>query len=69
MSDLEHRVMELEIKNSHHEDTIEQLNQIIFEQQKNIDTISRHLEQVQSKINHMQENSTIEESEPPPPHY
>ena len=72
MSDLEHRITELEIKNSHLEDTIEQLNGIIFEQQKDIDKISRHLEQIQNKINNLQESNSHEGKElpePPPPHY
>ena len=72
MSDLEHRIMELEIKTSHQENTIEQLNEIIFEQQKDIDKISRHLEQIQNKINNLQESNLHEAKElpePPPPHY
>lgn len=73
MSDLENRITELEIKNSHQEDTIEQLNEIIFEQQKNIDIINRHLEQIQNKINNLQENNIHDnesmEPEEPPPHY
>ncbi len=69
MSDLENRITELEIKNSHQEDTIEQLNNIIFEQQKAIDNINRHLEQIQNKLNTIQETNSKEESEPPPPHY
>jgi len=69
MSDLEYRVMELEIKNAHQEDTIEQLNHLVFQQQQSIDKLFRHLEQVQNKIDNMQENNTGEELEPPPPHY
>ncbi len=69
MPDIEHRIMELEIKNSHLEDTIEQLNKIIFQQQQSIDTISRHLEQIQNKISNLQESNDKELPEPPPPHY
>ena len=70
MSDNENRIMELEIKNSHLEDTIEQLNQIVFKQQQNIDEIMRHLEQIQNKISNLQENGgEKDQPEPPPPHY
>ena len=69
MSEYENRIMELEIKNSHLEDTIEQLNQIVFQQQKSIDTISRHLQQIQNKISNLQEGNDKELPEPPPPHY
>ncbi|MEN8251419.1 MAG: SlyX family protein [Bacteroidota bacterium] len=69
MSDIENRVMELEIKNSHQEDSIEQLNDIVFQQQKNIDEMARHLEQVLKKINNLSDANSKEEPEPPPPHY
>ncbi|MCU7800185.1 MAG: SlyX family protein [gamma proteobacterium symbiont of Lucinoma myriamae] len=69
MSDIENRVMELEIKNAHQEDTIEHLNQIIIEHQALIDNLARHLEQLQNKINTIQEDNSKEAPEPPPPHY
>lgn len=69
MSDIEHRVMELEIKNAHQEDTIEQLNQIIIEHQAAITDLARQLEQLQNKVSSLQENNAKEAPEPPPPHY
>lgn len=69
MSDIKSRVMELEIKNAHQEDTIEQLNQIIIQHQTSIDDIARHLEQLQNKVSSLQENNAKEAPEPPPPHY
>ena len=69
MSDIENRIMELEIKNSHLEDTIEQLNQIVFQQQKGIDELVRHIEQMQNKISNLQESNEKDQPEPPPPHY
>ncbi len=69
MSDIEKRVMELEIKNAHLEDTIEQLNQIIIEHQTSIDNMIRHLQQLQDKFSNLQESNTKEAPEPPPPHY
>lgn len=69
MSDIEKRVMELEIKNAHQEDTIEQLNKIIIEQQTAMTKLARHLEQLQNKVSSLQENNAKEAPEPPPPHY
>ncbi len=69
MSDIENRVMELEIKNAHQEDTIERLNQIIIEHQTSIDNMIRHLQQLQDKVSNLQESNTKEAPEPPPPHY
>ena len=69
MPDIEKRVMELEIKNAHQEDTIEQLNQIIIEHQSSIDNLVRHMEQLQNKVSNLQENNAKEAPEPPPPHY
>ena len=69
MSNINNHIMELEIKNSHLEDTIEQLNQIVIQQQQSIDEIVRHLEQIQNKISNLQESHDNELAEPPPPHY
>ena len=69
MSDIENRVMELEIKNAHQEDTIEQLNQIIIKHQNSIDSLIRHVEQLQNKVSDMQESNIKEGPEAPPPHY
>lgn len=69
MSDIEKRVMELEIKNAHQEDTIEQLNQIIIKHQTNIDNLVRHMEQLQNKLSSLQQSNSKETPEPPPPHY
>jgi len=69
MSDIEMRVMELEIKNAHQEDTIERLNQIIIEHQTSIDNMIRHLQQLRDKVSNLQESNTKEAPEPPPPHY
>ena len=69
MSDIENRVMELEIKNAHQEDTIEHLNQIIIKHQSIIDKLVRHMEQLQNKLSNLQQSNAKEGPEPPPPHY
>ncbi len=69
MSDIEYRVMELEIKSAHQEDTIEQLNHIIIEQQNSINGMVRQLELLQDKLSSLQNSSEKETIEAPPPHY
>ena len=69
MSDIENRVMELEIKNAHQEDTIEQLNQIVIKQQQSLDELTRHIQRLKTQVSSLQESSGKETPEPPPPHY
>lgn len=69
MSNIENRVMELEIKNAHHEDTIEQLNQIIIKHQATIDNLVQQMDQLQNKLSSLQQSNSKEAPEPPPPHY
>jgi uncharacterized coiled-coil protein SlyX len=69
MSDIDHRIMELEIKNAHQEDTIEQLNQIIIQHQDSIDSLTRHMALLQNKLSSLQQNNDKESPESPPPHY
>ncbi len=69
MPDFENRLMQLEIKNAHQEDTIELLNQIIIKHQTSIDTLIRHVELLQNKVSDIQEGNIKEGPEAPPPHY
>ncbi len=69
LEQLEQRVMELEIRSAHQEDTIEQLNQVIFNQQQQIDDLNRHLSHLKSQLNNLQEATAKESEETPPPHY
>jgi SlyX protein len=69
MSDIENRLIELEIKNAHQEDTIEQLNQIVITQQASIDELIRHIKRLKNQLTNLQENNSKEQAESPPPHY
>jgi len=77
MSNLDHfdhldkRIMELEIKNAHQEDTIEQLNHIIIEHQDALAKLGQQLKHLQGKVSSLQENDSQSKDtpEPPPPHY
>ncbi len=48
-SDIEKRLMDLEIKASFTEDLVEQLNQTIFQQQQQIDVLIREVSQLRQQ--------------------
>jgi SlyX protein len=48
-TDIDKRLMELEIKASFTEDLVEQLNQTIFEQQRQIETLIREVSQLRQQ--------------------
>ncbi|HHO59928.1 MAG TPA: SlyX family protein [Thiotrichales bacterium] len=67
---LENRVMELEIRLTHYEDTIEQLNQAIISQGSEIDVLKVQLEHLNKKLKSAQGSILADEKdETPPPHY
>jgi SlyX protein len=47
--DIEKRLMDLEVKASFTEDLVEQLNQTIFQQQQQIDTLIREVSQLRQQ--------------------
>ncbi len=69
-SEFDKRITELEIRLTHNEDTLEQLNQIIITQRNEIDTLQIQLEYLNKKLKTAQ-NSLLadEKDEIPPPHY
>ncbi len=48
--DNESRITELEIKASYLEDTVEQLNQVLVRQQREIDALIRELGEMKSRV-------------------
>ncbi|MDP3578918.1 SlyX family protein [Methyloversatilis sp.] len=48
-NDVDSRLTDLEIKASYAEDTLDQLNQIIYRQQQQIDRLERELQQLRQK--------------------
>lgn len=67
---MEERFIDLEIRLAHQEAMIQDLNDVIVRQQKDIDfltlTLSRLREQVQAQADNMQSSP---QDEAPPPHY
>lgn len=69
---MDDRITDLEIKLMHAESHIESLNNTAFEQQKQIDDLSRQIELMQEYIKGIgkQMNQVADAGEePPPPHY
>ena len=67
---LEQRIIELEIKVSHQEVLIEELNQVIYEQQKTTDKLEASLTRLTKKLQELL--AANEETQLPhekPPHY
>lgn len=67
---MEDRIMELEIRLTHADDTIEQLSQTIIRQQAAIDALTLRLGKLDSKLENAINGPDEDPSqEPPPPHY
>lgn len=65
---MEDRVTELEIKIAYQDDTIQQLNEVIIRQQKEIDQLKQFCRQLDDRLNGMNASAGRPEDEVPP-HY
>ena len=64
------RLITLEIKSVHQEETIQKLDKAIQEQQKRIETLETTNKYLIGKFNALRESVDIDsDNEPPPPHY
>lgn len=61
------RIDDLEVRLTHHERTIAELNEMLSEQWRKIDLLERHFTQVREEMRNLAPSSNGEE--PPPPHY
>lgn len=61
------RIDDLEVRLTHHERTIAELNEIVSEQWRRIDLLERHLTQMREEVRNLVPANVGEE--PPPPHY
>ena len=67
---LENRLADIETQIAHQEETIHQLNQVIYQQQKQIDALELGAKHLMGRIQSLSEaGSDSPEEEPPPPHY
>jgi len=63
------RVTDLEIKLSYHEQTIDELNQIVIRQQKEIQILNEYLKSLSNKVNLLKEEINDKMEHELPPHY
>jgi SlyX protein len=69
MSDLEARIDALEMRVAYQDQTIEDLNQTIIAQWKQIDALRRQLNEVLDRVQEVEDNAGGQAPDRPPPHY
>jgi SlyX protein len=63
------RIIDLETRLTHLDDTVEQLNDVITEQQKSINTLEHVLHKLVKEHSEMKEQFAPDIIDAPPPHY
>ena len=67
---MEEKIIDLEIRLTHQEDHIQELDKIIYQQQQAIDLLHEQIKHLQGKLKNVSENNILSPSEEqPPPHY
>ena len=67
---MEQRTEQLESRLAFTEMNLEQLSEVVYRQQKQIDTLQQHIQRLEDKLKSEREAGSIYlEHEPPPPHY
>ena len=61
--------IELEIKLTYLEDTVSELNKVVFEQQKTIDKLKDLMGGLTDRVRVIEDRSEDDDSVEPPPHY
>ncbi len=67
---MENEITDLQIRLTHQESTLEELNQVIIDQQRAIDQLTLSVEQLNERMRTMADSNIADQSqETPPPHY
>ncbi|WP_157496707.1 SlyX family protein [Hahella ganghwensis] len=66
---MDQRITDLETKVAFQDDLIHSLSDTVYQQQKQIENLTRKLERLTDQIKHTQPNIGNPADEPPPPHY
>lgn len=69
LSELNRRIVDMEIKLTHQDATLEALNKVIIRQQQQIDTLSDELGKARQRLNEIDSGSGPTSQFEPPPHY
>lgn len=68
--DLNERMIELETKSSYQEHLIQELNEVIISQQKQLDILESNIQRVSNYLKNNQDSQLARpDEEVPPPHY
>jgi SlyX protein len=63
------RIEQLEARIAHQERTIEDLNNSVTGQWRQIDGLTKQVERLAARLQHVEDNAPPGAAEPPPPHY
>ena len=63
------RIEALEVRVAYQDQVIEDLNQTVIAQWKQIDALKRQLNEVVDRVQEVEDSSAPRGPEPPPPHY
>ena len=67
---MEEKFIDLEIRLTHQENHIQELDKIIYQQQQAIDLMQQQIKNLQGKLKNVSEYNILPQSEEkPPPHY
>ena len=67
---MEEKLIDLEIRLTHQENHIEELDKIIYQQQKTMDSMTERLDDLERRLKTATENNILSPAdEVPPPHY
>ncbi|MFC3150500.1 SlyX family protein [Litoribrevibacter euphylliae] len=66
---MSNKVEDLESRLAFQEDTLETLNKVIIEQQKEIEKLNTYVRILKDKISSVENSITTPDNEAPPPHY
>ena len=69
-TELDDKLVDMEIRFAHQQDHIEQLDRVIYQQQQTIDALAERLGQIEKRLKSATEANILKpEEESPPPHY
>ena len=66
---IESRVAELEIRTSFQDQTLQQLNEVIVRQQRELESLLREFGRLKGHLSGATPHTTAAQQEEPPPHY
>ena len=69
-TELENKIIDIEIRFAHQQDHIEQLDQVIYQHQQIIDQLKEKLQLLEKRLKASMDSNILKpEEDSPPPHY